>query len=143
MDDEKPNTPEQIALNRAQRGLMSVEDQKVFDSIVALSPESLNQYQINYLNARRGYLTQDQRRIFGDVLRPEGVTEKDEEQNGEEELKVNTAPTKKEKVEDKKEDTAPSEALVNVATDLGIDTEGKTTEELKEEIKRVESEKSS
>ena len=47
---------------------MDKESQEVFDKIVKLDPSSLSYEQIQFLNARRTYLTQEQRRVFASIL---------------------------------------------------------------------------
>lgn len=110
--------PEQKAvLIRATKGLMPLPDQEIFDKLVTMNPESLTDYDRAFLRARRGYLNHEQERIFDSVLNEQILSEEDEEKL----------------IQDQ-----PSKALVKVAEDLGIETDGLTTDELKEEIKKAE-----
>lgn len=47
---------------------MDLVSQATFDQVVKLDPESLNVEQKEFLNARKTYLTQEQRRVFASVL---------------------------------------------------------------------------
>jgi hypothetical protein len=50
---------------------MDKVSQEKFDRIVKTDPDGLSYEEIQFLNARRTYLTQDQRRIFASVLKKE------------------------------------------------------------------------
>ena len=47
---------------------MDKESQKLFDTLVKKSPEDFSYEEIQFLNARRSYLTSDQKRIFTSIL---------------------------------------------------------------------------
>ena len=47
---------------------MDEKTQKVFDRIVKTDPSGLSYEDIQFLNARRTYLTSEQKRVFASVL---------------------------------------------------------------------------
>lgn len=47
---------------------MDEQSQKEFDRIVKLNPEDLHYEEIQFLNARRVYLNNEQKRVFGSIL---------------------------------------------------------------------------
>lgn len=47
---------------------MNESAQKIFDKLVKISPKDLTKDEIAFLHARRSYLTDDQMRIYGDVI---------------------------------------------------------------------------
>lgn len=54
---------------------MDNKSQEEFDRLVKLNPEDLTGAERDFLNARRTYLNNEQRRVFGDVLRKEDSVE--------------------------------------------------------------------
>lgn len=64
---------------------MNEKDQAEFDRILSLSTTQMTQDDINFLNARRSYLTDAQREDFKLVIRPEGTPEPGAEVIGDEE----------------------------------------------------------
>ena len=57
---------------------MNPQDQEVLDNILKQNPEDLNPVNRAILNARRDYLTNDQKRIFASVLAHEQEVQKEE-----------------------------------------------------------------
>jgi hypothetical protein len=54
---------------------MDKESQKVFDRIVKTDPSALSYEDIQFINARRTYLTTEQKRVFASVLVKEKTKE--------------------------------------------------------------------
>jgi hypothetical protein len=52
---------------------MDKESQKILDGIVKKNPSDLSYEEIQFLNARRTYLTNEQKRVFVSVLVKEKV----------------------------------------------------------------------
>ena len=49
-------------------GVMNPQDKQVFDRLLGISPKDLLPDQVAFLDARRSYLTDDQLRIYGEVM---------------------------------------------------------------------------
>ena len=97
---------------------MNELDTAILQRILQTDPESLTPYDIKFLNARRGYLNKEQRRIYASVLIDEDnpqILDENGNYTGE-------------KVEAKKEEPVASvvptrKELEAKATELGIDPE--------------------
>jgi|ERR1035437_2111469 hypothetical protein len=52
---------------------MNLEDKAVLETILTHNPEDLTEYDVAFLNARRGYLNKEQLRVFDSVIVKEGA----------------------------------------------------------------------
>ena len=54
---------------------MDEQSQKIFDKILKINPSDLSYEDIQFINARRSYLNNEQKRIFASVLVKEKTKE--------------------------------------------------------------------
>lgn len=68
MDDDKLSPERKAAVERARKGLMNIESQEIYDELINKNPRELNPNEQQFLTARRGYMNDQQLKVFQDMI---------------------------------------------------------------------------
>lgn len=109
MEEEVPTelTPQEKIKARSDAGLMNIEAEVELRKMLQLDPESLTTSQRQFICARRTYLNNEQKRVFGEVI--EQTLAELKKANGEDEVET----PKAKKAESKKDEDEKSESILD------------------------------